>query len=304
MLDASNLAGFFSSGIILLGALIYYFGTVIGSTKVEEYDKIGFYLEGVFFIIPYLLFPFVIITLMEDYFVQNPEFLSNQRLIFNDYSLWLLLIQLFLSLCLGYNITLNTYLKRYELLEKTKNTLAESFNLKIENFKENGFQINKSFQVFSHRLVGIFVFLLYTIPMKIFGNKILLWIFSFLIISITYYYFKIETSLQTIALSLLLSFLALTYIAISVGFISAYYPPARIRLNNGDKIEGKVLKFGKFVHLITYDKKYLVNSSQISYVEESLSKEKLHDSKILNNGESATHAYSSEDAPIASNSTE
>lgn len=301
MLDASNLAGFFSAGIILLGALIYYFGVVIGSTKVEEYDKTGFYLEGVFFIIFYLLFPFVIITLMEDYFIQYLGFLSS----FDDYSLLLLLIQVWMASSLGFNIMINTYLNRYEFLEKIKRRLAEEFDIRDREFKKYGIEMNKSFHAFLHKdRAELFELVFYTTPMKLFRSSILLWMFSFLTISITYYYFKIGASLQTIALSSFLTFFTLTYIAISIGFKNAYYPPARIKLIDGERIEGKVLKFGKFVHLITHDKKYFVNSSQISYVEESLFKEKLHDSKILNNTESAIHTNPSEDAPSSSNSIE
>jgi len=41
MQDYTSLTGIFSIGFILLGALVYYFGIFVGSTRVEEYDKTG-----------------------------------------------------------------------------------------------------------------------------------------------------------------------------------------------------------------------------------------------------------------------
>lgn len=296
MLDVSNLAGFFSAGIILLGALIYYFGMVIGSTKVEEYDKTGFYREGLFFIISYLSIPFVIITLIDGFLIQHSGLLTNYILNFNKHFILLILIQLCILFCLYFNIAAHTYLNRLGLLERTKHKFAEGFDNREEAFKKYGVEANKSLQVLLHKdRVELFELLFYTIPIQILGSKILLMTFSISSLYITYSISKIGTSLQAIVMSLVLTFFILTYIATSVGFKDAYYPPARIKLIDGEIIEGKVLKFGKFVHLITHDKKYFVNSIQISYVEESLFKETLHHSNILNNSKSAIHTNPSED---------
>ena len=51
--------------------------------------------------------------------------------------------------------------------------------------------------------------------------------------------------------------------------------PTQIVLENGDKISGKVLKFGDFIYILKEkeQKKLFVNKDKIVYVEESLLKE-------------------------------
>ena len=45
--------------IVLFGALLLYFGKVISDTKVERYDKLGYYIEGLFFLAVYVFIPFL-----------------------------------------------------------------------------------------------------------------------------------------------------------------------------------------------------------------------------------------------------
>lgn len=46
--------------IILFGALLLYFGRIIGETKVEKYDQLGYYEEGLLFSAVFIYIPSLI----------------------------------------------------------------------------------------------------------------------------------------------------------------------------------------------------------------------------------------------------
>jgi len=58
------------------------------------------------------------------------------------------------------------------------------------------------------------------------------------------------------------------------GYRNARYPLAKIYLDDGKEIEGKILKFGDFIYVLEGDKKTFVNMDKVKYIEESLFKEK------------------------------
>ena len=82
-----------------------------------------------------------------------------------------------------------------------------------------------------------------------------------------------EVDFLTITGISILAILNLTMIAFAYGFRSAYYPPAKLTLNDGTVICGKILKFGEFIYLIDGDKKIFVNSNSVKIIEESIFKE-------------------------------
>ena len=49
---------------------------------------------------------------------------------------------------------------------------------------------------------------------------------------------------------------------------------AKVYLVDEKIIEGKIVKFGDYVYLVKDDKKFFINQDKITYVEESLFKEK------------------------------
>ena len=64
-------------------------------------------------------------------------------------------------------------------------------------------------------------------------------------------------------------------IAVAYGFRKAYYPPAKIYIEGGEVLEGRVLKFGEYIFMTKDDKKFFINKDKVRYVEESKFKEKV-----------------------------
>ena len=67
--------------------------------------------------------------------------------------------------------------------------------------------------------------------------------------------------------------------ALVSGYKTTHYPQAKITLENGNQITGKILKFGEFVYLLkeNEEKKLFINKDKIVCIEESLYKEKIGD---------------------------
>jgi hypothetical protein len=248
--------------IILFGALILYFGKVIGDVKVESYGRLGYSIEGVFFFFMYNFLPFIFAYYVKEMF--NLPF-------------WILLsIQIFIIFALFLNFMANEF-RRHGLLENFKSRVEDKVNKtkKRESFlgcliKSKESLVKTQFGL-SYTELGILAY--YTIPIKIFGNKMTLFMFSFLAILPNFYWFKSEVSLP-FGISIVFTFIILTMIASAYGFGNAYYPPAKIYMDNGEIIEGKILKFGDFIYLLKRDKKIFINKDKINHVEESLFKEK------------------------------
>jgi len=113
----------------------------------------------------------------------------------------------------------------------------------------------------------------YEIPIKIFGNKRVLLFFSFLTILSNFQIYTYDKQLKFLG-SVFLTFFILTLIAMAYGYRNARYPLAKIYLDDGKEIEGKILKFGDFIYVLEGDKKTFVNMDKVKYIEESLFKEK------------------------------
>ncbi len=224
--------------IIITGALFLYFGGIVGETKVEKYDKLGYYRDGLFFSLFYIYIPFL---LAYSIYIKNlPEI-----------SPWVfVIVQIVIFICLA--STLIAYeSKRYELLDEVKKKAEQRLN-----------QVN-----LDYGLIHV-----YETPIKLFGNKTTLLIFSFLTILSNLWLYKLDEPLFFI--SIVLAFLILTMVALAYGFGGAYYPPGKIYMVDGSVIEGKILKFGEYVCVLKDDKKIFINNDKINYVEESKFKEK------------------------------
>jgi len=249
--------------IILFGALILYFGKVIGDTKVERYDKVGYSMEGVFFFCIYIFLPFLLVYYVKDVF---------------SLPFWIMLFtQISILGALLWNFIANVLLRKYGLREDFKKRSTE----KIEKIKEQesflGSLIKRKESVFkatfglSYNEWNLLIW--DTIPIKVFGGKRVLFLFSFLAILSNFYSFE-SGVLLNLGMSLLLTFFILTMSATAYGFGDAYYPPAKIYMDDGKIIEGKILKFGDFVYILSENKKFFINKNEINYIEESLFKEK------------------------------
>lgn len=266
--DLTNLN--YSIFFILLGIMVYYFGRFIGDTRVEEFDKDCYYIEGFFFFIFYVVIPFVI-AIYADNYLENQESLSAYRVKLNQYSLGIILLQIFVLSCISKNIKANELFNRYGLLNKHKEDvkrkckdISEGSGIDIEQLCESGYKKEPS---------ELFEIIHYKIPIKVFGNKKVLYICSFITIYSSIYIYKNIGSPLIILISLLFTLFIITTISISIGYNGAYYPTAKIFIDDGTVFEGKILKFGKYIYLIKDEKKIFINKDRINYVEESLFKE-------------------------------
>ena len=262
--NISNI-GNLSLVIIAVAALLYYFGKLIGDVKVEKYEKTDYYIEGLFFSLLYIALPFVAVLLLTQY--------ANLCLPF-----WpSLLLQVFILGCLWLSAFAHEYLRRHGGLSRFKKLSKETMN-----------QLKKEHPIFARiedraktmtkkGLTELPSLAFYKIPIKVFGNNNILFLFSFIILWSSYSCISPETAFQPPSIFLsILAFVNLTFLALTFGYANAYYPPAKIVLENGNKINGKVLKFGEFVYILkeNEEKKLFINKDKIVYVEESLWKEK------------------------------
>jgi len=244
--------------IAMIGGIFLYFGEIIGSTQVEKYDKSGYYIDGLFFSLFCIFIPFI---LAYNIYIKN--LLNLPPWVF-------LVVQLVVFSCLTW--TLIAYeSKRYDLLDEVKKKAEQRL---IQVKEQNSFKGNllknwedrfKSKHGHGYIEYGFFHF--YESPIKLFGNKITLLIFSFLTLLSNLWLYKLEG--LSFLTSMVFTFLILTLIALAYGFGNAYYPPGKIYMVDGSIIEGKILKFGEYVHVLKDDKKIFINQDKINFVEES-----------------------------------
>lgn len=274
-LEILSNVGNISLVIVAVAALLYYFGKIIGDVKVEKYSKTDYYIEGLFFSLIFIALPFVAVLLLTQYANLYIPFLLS------------LFLQVIILGCLWLSAFAHEFLGRHGGLSRFKKLSKE----KIE-------QLKKEYRIFTviedkakttakKDLAEFPLLTFYEIPTRLFGNKNVLILFSFIILWSSYSSISPETVLlpTTIFLSIL-AFLNLTFLALTFGYASAYYPPARIILANGNEISGKVMKFGEFVYILKEkeEKKLFINKDKIVYVEESLWKEKTEDDKSHEKG--------------------
>lgn len=88
---------------MIIGAIFLYFGRIISDTKVEKYDRLGTYIEGLLFSSVYVFIPFLISYCARD-IIEIPEII-------------VIGIQLFILLIMSYCVILQNLIK-YEIDEK------------------------------------------------------------------------------------------------------------------------------------------------------------------------------------------
>jgi hypothetical protein len=255
MIETTNLMSLdLSIFIVLFGALFLYFGKIIGDTKVEKYEKLGYYIEGLIFSSVFVFIPFIFAYYLKD--------------VFRISSLNLFFIQIPILGCLTWNIFTHEYLRRHGLLGELKKAAEQKLNQIKEQNSIMGKVANREGWIMSG-VESVY----YNIPIKLFGNKYILLLFSFETMLSNFRLFE-STELIFFGVSLLFTFLILTMVALAYGYNNADYPYAKIYLGDDKIIEGKIVKFGDYVYLVKDDKMFFVNQDKITYVEKSLFKEK------------------------------
>jgi len=246
--------------VILFGALILYFGKLIGDTKVERYDQLGYYIEGLLFTIVYFVVP-----ILFDYYLLETLF---------KIPLWLsFLIQLVITLFLSWNLGANEYLRKYGLLDQFKKVLRKELEKIKTSTSLKGKILSKYGGGDVENYVELNVLLIYKIPIKFFGNKYALFLFSLLTILSSLQVLETHEILL-IGISFILTFFILSLIAIAYGFVlTKDYPKVKIHLIDNKILKGTVLKYGDFIYMLEGNKKIFVNKDKIEYIEEGLFRE-------------------------------
>jgi sRNA-binding regulator protein Hfq len=265
--NISNI-GNLSLVIIAVAALLYYFGKLIGDVKVEKYEKTDYYIEGLIFSLLYIAFPFVIVLSIAQSLNLYFPFLPS------------LILQFIILWCLWSSAFAHEYLKKHGALSKFKKLFREKIEKLKRKYKLVTTMEEKIKGSTGKDLTYLGTFTFYYVPIRVLGNRGTLFFFSFLTLWGSYSCISPETILlpSTMFLSIL-TFLNMTFLALDFGYANAQYPHAKIVLENGSEINGKILKFGEFVYLLKEDeeKKLFINKDKIVYVEESFYKEKMED---------------------------
>lgn len=240
--------------IILIGALILFFGRIISDTQIKKYDKLGYYIIGLEFSLWYIFIPGLLIYSI--LYTKNIFRFSISVLI-------LIFIQIIIYIILSITIGAYTSIK-YGLLNEIKKLVERELN-QISFLGKLIRNLNDSE---SNDLIPKVLSILFSeTPIKLFGNPIALFIFSSITILSSILLYKSEEAL--ISISLVLTFYILTMVALSYGFNDANYPLAKIYLVNGAIIEGKILKSGDYIYVLKDGKHIFINKDKINYVEES-----------------------------------
>jgi hypothetical protein len=233
--------------IILLSAFLLFFGR-IGSPNEEHHDKLGYYITGLQFSLRYIFIPvFLVYSILYNKTIFRVSAIASI----------LIFLQFVIYICLSFTRGLYTSVKYGSLNEIKK--IMESNLVKL-------FRITKNSE-FSDSYQKVLSGLLSETPIKLFGNSIALFIFSFITILSSMWLYKSQEALTWI--SLVLTFYILTMVAIAYRFKNEYYPLATVYLDDGTVIEGEILRSADYVYIKKDDKYIFINKDKIKYLEET-----------------------------------
>ncbi len=263
--------------LIVLAAVaaLFYFGKLSSSVKIEQYEKDDYYIEGFFFAFFYVGIPFILVLGLSELFTQHfPGFTWQTN---NILLVIAILTEAIITYLLAATITFNhsrftlfsqlkeAYTKAYNK-EKAKKSLliasAEKATAKLNiNLSEDSLNAQSSLADTVCRPITIFLtsLILVLVAYATFISPPPIVVFSSTEISIVLY---------------VLTFVNLTFLALAFGYINVYHPPATIHLDDGTKIEGKLVKIGKFLYIVSEKDhhKIFINSEKVVRVEEDMFK--------------------------------
>jgi sRNA-binding regulator protein Hfq len=275
MLELSQILEKFSMISIIVGAIFLYFGKIISDTKVGFYDKLSFYLEGLFFVPMFVFFPLVIAYFTEDIYT-IPAWV------------WII-VQLLVLIVYGFIIIAHEHLRRYELLLYLEKRWVNGIKKldKLGPINKSTIETSEEYlKKFGLDYRNILNTIFYEIPIQISKNHVIHFIISILALVALFQVFR-EGNIPMFAFSALLSFFILTVVALAYGFSNAKYPIVKMYLTNGKSKKGKVVKYDKdFVYVIKDNLKLSINKNQIISIETEIphinsTKNNLGDSNAL-----------------------
>jgi sRNA-binding regulator protein Hfq len=246
--------------ILLAAALIYYFGKLINDVKVERFENTAdYYIQGLIFSIIYIgLSSFLV-------------WVVTSSLKFFASTIVAIILEVIIAGVLVSVLQIN--LGRYTLFSRFQQVFETQLNVEKEKNpairKADEFTTRKGKSLSNNSLTTSETYA------NFLTNIFSLFIFSILIVWSVFPQFQSQLTPEAIFL-FILTFLNFTFLAINFGYVGIYHPQAKIFLDNGQQLEGRIVKVGTFVNFINEKdgKKYFVNSSKITYVEESMFKEK------------------------------
>lgn len=240
--------------IPLIGIALYYFGKMVSASQVQiNLNEYQTYCNGLFFCVGYVIIPIVIIYYIKDFLPMFSGF----------YGILPFIIHVTVYDLLYRNIYANEFLKRYGLLDFHMKKYMEKMNQiqKIDFIKQYTQDIDN--YKMGRKIV-------YDIPLKI-GKPQFLFILSLFTFSSLYAHYLL--GLPFFILSLIFSFVNITFIAIIFGFNNIEYPMVKLYIEGkNEPIEAKMIETRDFIFLLKEKTKIFVNKNKVVYFEENLLK--------------------------------
>jgi sRNA-binding regulator protein Hfq len=249
---------------VIISASILYFGKLISDTHVEKYDRMGLYITGLLFSSYYVFLPFLL------------SFVVSEKVIIPS---WIMFIfEIIIVSVLSVNLFVNEYFYRFGWTPNFKKAIEEGVSDLRKGKTTKGKIVSKYEDIYKdrtgHGYADTYMIAFETCK-KIFGNKYVLFLSSFIMI-LTFVYSLNSQDIVWIGIIGLTTFLGLTMLAVSYGFRKAQYPYAVIILENDEKITGRIQKFGDYVYILDDEKeeRIFINKDKIRYIVESKYKNK------------------------------
>lgn len=259
----------YSQIIIALGIIFFYFGILINSAIIWQWEKETRYITGMLFFLV-----FVLLAGYLGYWVSTKIIINNLW--------WILLIEF---------IILFVVRKTYTVLEKIirpgcEKIVYETFRKRITNLTKNetitkllvSSYAQKPFKLY----YDVSFFLNISIFQKFFGNQMVIFFIS--IINMWMFFLTLGKELSLLVLLIMIFWF---YIVSQLSIIYRYslrsYFISTLYLKNGDKIIGNIIKMGDYIHIVTGRinlKTVYVNKDDVLKIENDFMTKK---KKVINN---------------------
>jgi len=247
-----------SGVVLLLGAMVFYFGKLIGDVQVERYDKRSYQVQGAMFIFNFILLPSLVLAGVHHYMYQVLAWDISGTTIFVSL--------LFISAIYAGQNTLNKLLLRYDI--HTENRYTRKWESQLENVQETT----------GRDISGIFESKFNTTPRQwftqtarfgrnLFEAKKMRFFSALTILLLLYHGLTVGGGFAIATASL--AFIGLSGIAFATGYEQAHYPTAIIRTEDGREIKGKILSFDDYLTVWTDDDKRQIKKEHIADIIES-----------------------------------
>ncbi len=266
--------------VILISAIIYYFGVRYGDTQTTEYGIVSHYFFGVLFIISYILEPYLILLFVKFIFEELIFHSIFVKFIFEELSSYNPIIEKLITYIISeigiFLVTLGLILEL--ILYFLFHYSAAKFRGGLKSL--DYFDVCKESNLCKYAKKSFIKFVLNGLifALKYLINFLLTRLAPLIIICIIYGFYIYDATREIILIPLTLAFLIFTDIAFCVGFYHARYRKSVLYLKNGTIIYGIILKYGPYVNVLTEEGAHSINKDDISTIKTS------KNSKELRNG--------------------